>query len=389
MNLNIIRENKFVFFTLAFFALNIFNYGSFAFLVLLIVGQFFLKGRFAKGTCVNYSFILFFAVLLSTDIYHITWAIKMVIVSLSAGIVLRYGDNFEKIRTVIIFTIIFFAFQLLSSYAYNMSIGMITGREYISLCTMSVLSATAFANLIIPLASLICYVIVTFNKVTLINKCLFFILCILCVNANLWLAGRTFFGATIITIILSLIYAILNSNDNRFKYSILKGILLLVLFGGTIFLIAGNELTEIIETSNFYMRFNSGYEDYATTTRTDNRHLFYITHLFDSLWGGGNIRAQLSGARSHTLFLDCSDMCGIPAMIVLISMIIFSLKLLYKFCRKSSNLFIEDKVLLFSFYLVLNIAFLLEPIIEGSQWAILYYWFITCLLYGFLIKNQI
>lgn len=386
MDFKIIKDNPLLFFILALITLNVYNLSSYMYIGIILLG---FSNKNLKGGSrypIGLSFALLIATLLCMDSYYITWGVKMLLISYAGMMVVKRGDTIDKYRTIILFCSYGFALQLILSYFYNLSMGIVGGREFISISTMSIMSATGFAILLVPFAGIVCYYLFHIYDLKRVRLILFLSILVLTLMANLWLEGRTYFTILAISFTLGLLFSFRNAIGRIERGQLRKSVKYIILAVIVLTPLLADKVINVYETSNFYERFNRGYEDISETPRTE-RVIFYLNHFFDSPFGGGHIKDQLQGCRAHNMFLDGLDACGIATFIMLLAITFFSYKVYRTFYMQTSGVDLPTRCLFFCTFVSINASFFTEPIIEGSQWLLEYYWFITCALFAYSTKR--
>ncbi len=258
-----------------------------------------------------------------------------------------------------------------------------TNRNTVDIWTKDVLSATGQA----PLACLGIAVAIAFlfTKVGKRKKIIAIAAMILIVLYNLILAGRTLFMLILIVTLAAFLYVCIAEQKKTLKVAIITislTVVLFVLYQTNIF---GIKTT--VESSNFYTRF---YDDTATIgTSEDYRleyKLGYLKYVFKYPLGGGHIR-EIYGHYAHDLYLDTYDDSGVFAFGAIVIYIISSIVRMVK-CIRSKTISMETRVLVLCTYLVCNIEFWLEPIMQGMPWLLMSYCFIDGAVSYLLMREK-
>ncbi len=209
-----------------------------------------------------------------------------------------------------------------------------------------------------------------FSKVSRKKKLVAVISLLLVVAYNLILAGRTLFVLVFILVGFALLY-----NSITFKKMNLKILFVIIFAIFVVFLLYSNDILGVktsFENSNFYNRFFDGSNNQELDDDKRLEHkIAYLKYFLDYPFGGRNIK-RLYGHRAHDLYFDTHDSAGIFALISIVIYIGFSLNRMIQ-CHKSRMLSFESKLLILSIYLITNIQFWLEPIIEGVPWFLAAY----------------
>ena len=265
MKWSLLTKNIFLFAMLAVFAINPFNIGRYALLVALAYLSV-KNGKLVINPPVVLSVVLTLAVAICGDFFFITWGIKMVIVSLLAIYIVEENKTIEIVNTVILFCSFLFAFQLFLSYRYNLAMGNMVGREFVSYSTKELNAATGFAVFVTPIAALLPYYVFAGNLKEKITEVLLFVICfVFAVIASFWLSGRSFFGIVAVTFAVASLYVFRRVNKRKFLYSVLIGGALIAVF----WIVYNEQLISFYEATNFYTRFNSGYDELEYNPRSD------------------------------------------------------------------------------------------------------------------------
>ncbi len=243
-------------------------------------------------------------------------------------------------------------------------------RNTIDIWTQSVLSATgqaALASMCVGLSAAF-----IFSKVSKPKKILAICLLATVFTYNLILAGRTLLYLSVIMCAIALIYYTMYHKKQTVKtvLAVIAGLLLLVvLYNLNIF-----GIKDAIESTNFYQRFwgvNS--EEFYSQTRFNLKRQ-YIENMFEHCFGGQHIKDEVN-AYAHDLYFDTYDEAGIFSFIALILYMGASLLRLAK-VMKAKHIGFEMKQLVVCIYLVMNIQFWIEPILQGMPWMFASYCFI-------------
>jgi hypothetical protein len=115
--------------------------------------------------------------------------------------------------------------------------------------------------------------------------------------------------------------------------------------------------------SNFYARF-FGREGYGlfNDPRFEYKQV-YLNHIFDYPFGGSRLHTK-NGFYAHDLYLDTYDQYSIFAGIAIVCYIISSLIRMGKYLRSSSISFNTQQLIL-CIYVMMNLQFMKEPILQG------------------------
>lgn len=259
----------------------------------------------------------------------------------------------------------------------------VQNRDVIDFWTKSAMSATSQATLsCLMIAVSIAFL---FSKVSKIKKVIAVVSLVMILAYNLILAGRTIFTLILIATGVALFYTLCVKNLKSIKVVVIVlvvALLLMALYNSNVF-----GIKNAFEMSNFYDRFYGG--DYTQDINDDSRlenKLYYVEHFFDSMLGGGHIRAKF-GHSAHDLYLDTYDESGVFALIAIAVYIIKSICRALK-CARSKQLSFEMKMLLVCIYTIVNIQFWLEPILRGVPWLLAAYCLIDGAVTRLLIEEK-
>ena len=246
-------------------------------------------------------------------------------------------------------------------------------RHVIDFWTRKEMSATGQA----ALACLMIAVAVTFlfSKVGKRKKIIAILALAFIVSYNLILAGRTIFSFILILVGVALFYTFFVNKKQSVKIIVVVLLIAAALILCYQYNVFG--IRNAVESSNFYNRFfgNSDGQQIDEDNRMANKKV-YLSYFVDYLWGGGHIR-KVYGHYAHDLYLDTYDNAGIFALLAVLVYIILSLVRMVR-CLKSKLLRFEARLLIILVYLVCNIQFWLEPILDGAPWLFASY----CLIDG-------
>ena len=235
-------------------------------------------------------------------------------------------------------------------------------RNTIDFWTQSVLGATGQACL-----ACICVGIIAaflFSNVTRKQKLLALGLLAVILVYNLVLAGRTLLSLMIIMCVVAFLY-----KNVTYKREIIKNTLLLLAAVILVLILYNMDFMEIktsFEQSNFYARFWGEHdEDLFGNIRLESKKI-YLQNMLDYPFGGNQIKSQYK-RYAHDLYLDTYDESGIFAFSFIVAYMIASIVRLVQ-CVKSERMTFEMKQLILCVYVVINIQFWLEPIMQGMPW---------------------
>lgn len=269
------------------------------------------------------------------------------------------------------------AFGFFAHYTLNFisNIGALE-RNTVDIWTDSVLSATGQASLATMGVAVI--VAILFSDKSIGKKIIAFIVAFVIVAYNMILAGRTLLYMLVIGILIAFLFRSV-ARKKHFRNIVLTIGLVLV----AVFVVYNFNLFNIrtfVEDSNLYQRI-MGKSDLGIVDdlRFDYK-AYYLENFFDHPLGGGHLRAECLHY-AHDLYLDGYDQYGIFAFIALVAYIVASLTRLIKGLR-SQFMTSNVKQLLLCTYLLLNIQFLIEPVLDGMPFLFVAY----CLIDGVLTR---
>jgi len=368
--------NGFIMLFLFLATMNFGNYGYYWLIVAFIV-FLFTPNRLVR---INLSSIYLFILAVSMLIFDplsrtsITSCIKpfMFLIAYTVGISLaaKTNDNPTNERTPkhIIYVC---AFGMLSHFLLNLlrlikNFGSLE-RNTTDIWTNAVLSATGQASL--ACLSIAIFASFLFTETTVKKKVfsLFGILVILLYN--LILAGRTLI--VLIAVVCLIAFLFRAHYDGRHIEKSVLGIAvmtvaLLIVYNFNIF-----NIKSIVENSNLYARL-LGFDGLGLFG--DSRFgmkLLYLQKFLEHPFGGAYIRS-ICGNYAHDLYLDCYDQYSIFALFAIIAYILSSLIRLFR-CLRNASLSFPTKQLVLCTYIVANLEFLIEPIIQGMPFLLISY----------------
>lgn len=261
----------------------------------------------------------------------------------------------------------------------------ITTRHVIDFWTKNEMSATGQATLACIMIAVAAAFI--FSKVGKAKKIIAIVSLLTILSYNLILAGRTIFVLMLIVLGFAFLY---NLYENKISWEsvsliivvVVVVILLLTLYNNNVF-----GVKDTFEASNFYDRFLGGdnTQDLDDDSRFHNK-LYYVEHFFDSMLGGGHIRAEF-GHSAHDLYLDTYDESGIFALLSVVIYIFASIGRAAQ-CALNKNISFKTRLLILCVYLVVNIQFWLEPIMRGVPWLFAAYCLIDGAVTRLLIEDK-
>ena len=256
-------------------------------------------------------------------------------------------------------------------------------REVTDFWTKNAMSATGQATLACMMIAV--SVAFLFSNTGKVKKIIAAVSLLLILAYNLILAGRTIFVLILIAVGVALFYTFCVKKSKSLKVLIIVLVVflvVLVLYNSNVF-----GIKDAFEMSNFYDRFYGG--DYTQDIDDDSRmknKLYYVEHFFDSMLGGGHIRAEF-GHSAHDLYLDTYDESGIFALLTIAAYIIMSIYRAFK-CATNKNLSFEIKIMIVCIYTIVNVQFWLEPVLRGIPWLLASYCLIDGAVTRLLIEEK-
>lgn len=276
------------------------------------------------------------------------------------------SNDDQGIESWVIKCILFFSVGAFCHYFLNMitNIGSSIGRNTCDVWTGMILSATSQAALVCPMVGIAVARIIAPQT----NKKKFFpiIAIVIILLYNTVLAGRTLIAMLLIDALFCIILYSMYEDDKNRKLQSWGALIVIVLLALVLYQMNAFGVRSMFEQSNLYARF------FGVTTPNDltedSRMVhkgYYLTHMWDYLWGGKHMNAQIGFA--HDLLLDCYDEAGIIAAIPLLIIVISSVKNLVRVARMHCFSH-QNTIMILSFYLCVYIQFFMEPVLSGSRW---------------------
>ena len=258
-----------------------------------------------------------------------------------------------------------------------------TNRNTVDIWTEDVLAATGQAVLAcLGMAVAIAFL---FTRVGKGKKFIAITTLVLVVAYNLILAGRTLFILILVVSMVAFLYICVAEQRKIPRVVIITISLVIVCF--ILYQVNVFGIKTTIETSNFYMRFygDTSTQGWDEDIRLDHK-LNYLKYVLKYLWGGSNIK-NIYGHYAHDLYLDTYDESGVFAFGAIAIYIISSIGRMVK-CIRRKAISIETRVLILCTYLVCNIEFWLEPVMQGIPWFLMAYCFIDGAVTYLLVRER-
>lgn len=295
----------------------------------------------------------------------------------------------KKITAILLICAIFMSLHAFLNMAYNFknfgmaAMGMRMSYDF---WTGEISSSTGQAAKMTPLiACLFC--LIFYNKTILlkITGCIIFILIVL---YDLALGGRSALVLIVFGIIISLLLSIKKEHNFKRTSGLIVGLSILIILFTYAYLINAFDIQGIFEESSFNQRFNgAGGQDIREDDRMRRKYI-YIANLLTYPFGGQHLCFDEGLGHAHDLWLDSFDMGGLFPFILVVLYSMLSVYRGYKY-YKNPNVAPYYGVILFSFTILMNIQFFLEPIIEGSPKLFILYCFIDGMVYRYIRQYHI
>lgn len=292
----------------------------------------------------------------------------------------------EKIVFYLVFIAFAMAFHAMLNMAYNYSqlgIQAIAERTAYDFWTRDISAATGQASKLTPFIACSFYLI--FYSGNKLLRLFSIILLFATIMFDLGLAGRSALVLLFFSIVLSFFIGSFRSKKIRSSARVL--ILFAFVIIGVLVAYSFNlfGIQEILDGSSFNQRFNSpSGQDINEDDRT-RRKLLYLSHLLDYPFGGQHLCFDLNIGHAHDLWLDTFDMVGLVPFIILICYTITSFLRSYRFYKMVDDPYIATLVI--TFFIIMNIQFYLEPIIEGSPKLFIYYCMVDAMIAQYISRR--
>ncbi len=271
------------------------------------------------------------------------------------------------------------AFGFFTHYALNFvyNIGSLE-RDTIDIWTKTVLSSTGQASLAIMGVAVIATVL--FSKSSALQKIIASAIAIIIVSYNLILAGRTLLYMLAIAFLVAILFSRISQKKSFINIILTIGLIFIAVVTIYEFNLFG--VRTIIEESNLYQRL---LRKNGLGIADDLRFIYkeiYLENFFDHPFGGSHIRAECMHY-AHDLYLDSYDAYGIFTLLALIAYMFSSFVRLVKGLR-SCSVAPRIKQLLLCTFVLLNVQFCLEPIMDGMPFLLVAYCFVDGVLSRYL-----
>lgn len=373
-----ILDNKFLFFILFLWGINFGNLGGLMLLILVFYYIVFRQKSIKMDAFNTMIFLLGLSILpfslIHDELTNLNIGIKIIALSFVVNFIEIKPGEIYKVKTIIVFIAVAFSVQLGLHYTYNMINGIDIVRGLHNVWTGKLSAATGLGALLTPIAGIIIPLIITQRLKSAVPLIILFFLSII---INLYLAGRSYFGLILVSII-SIVIVVIKQRPSKKIWQRFIAIIIILL---SIYIINYDKIMLVYETSNFYERFfsDSSQEMLSDTPRSE-LWFIYIKEMPNYLLGGYNI-LQKASYYSHTLWLDIYDAFGIFAFIFSIIITILAIKTVYRLF-KSRFIAFSDKIFIISTFCVLFAQFCLEPVIQGCLFVFEYF----CIFISIVLK---
>jgi hypothetical protein len=288
-------------------------------------------------------------------------------ISYLLGLNMYHLTSIRQIEKVLIWLTLFMTIHVLLNMLYSQIIlgNLVPGRYTFDIWSGAAAGATGQAAYLCFLVASIYYLI--FLKKDIPTIALFGTLFALAFMYSFVLAGRAFFVLLVIALIIGLAVSY-NGNKvgkqyKRGSLSVVVIVILLVIIFTFMFERNIGGLSEYVYSSNLYYRFFGDwrigfFEDVRLARKFD-----YITMSLSYPFGGGYIKEH-AGGYAHDLWLDTYNVAGVIPFLCLVAYTIRSIRRMIKLSfGHERNAY---SVMFLSFYIIVNIQFFIEPIIEGN-----------------------
>ena len=383
---NKLSVDYFLIVILVLFSIDFYLQGILIFLIGAIGYLVFNGNKTIQYSPLLVSFVIFFIFFYIYSDYFEASIVKSVI---ALPIAFTFGSSIsnispKKISFLLLICAFTMALHAILNMLYNFrlyGIAAIGLRVSSDFWTGEVSLSTGQAAKMVPFLSCV-FVLLFYNKNNKL-KLFSFITFILLIIYNFALGGRSAIILTVLSIVFSLFLVIMRERDFKLARK------LIIILGFTIFVIALLyifnifDIQSLFEESSFNHRFNSeGGQDIEEDDRM-RRKIIYIVNIFKYPFGGQHLCFDEHIGHAHDLWLDCFDMVGIIPFILIVFYTISSI-LRAKQYYSNRNVSTYYGVMILSFFLIMNIQFFLEPIIEGSPKLLILYCFIDGLINKYL-----
>lgn len=362
-------------------------------MVLIVFGFYFVmsnKGTSVPGKSTIIAFsLLFLLFYIFVPVFELSILKTMVAIPIAFLIGSRIKNcTPEKIVFYMVFVAFFMALHAMMNMYYNFSqMGIMAIAERVSydFWTRDISSSTGQASKMTPFLACSFYLIM-YNK----NKALKYlsiVLLLLNIVYDLELGGRSALVLLFFTIIFSYIIGSIRAKSAGSSAKVLVGLLffcIVIYFAYEANLLG---IKDLFESSSFNQRFNgvSG-QDINEDDRT-RRKIIYLQNLLTYPFGGQHLCNDLKIGHAHDLWLDTFDMVGLIPFCILLFYTYSSIIRAYRMYKKQAVDPYKATVIL-TFFVIMNVQFFLEPIIEGSPKLFIYYCLIDAMVSQFLMKQN-
>ena len=208
---------------------------------------------------------------------------------------------------------------------------------------------------------------------------------------DLVLGGRTYLVLTCMSLLVGLIMSVsMNGISRRALNKFIKFLALTfisILIALVFYLIYREEINTFFKGSYFYHRFfrTNASESMFETSRVGAK-LYYIAHMPEYLWGGGNLSRETQ-LYAHELWLDIYDDAGIIPYILIAIYTIVSARRAINVVRNSS-FSVNFRIMIGAFYLILLAQFFVEPVLAGAPLLVYSYCIVDGMVSSMLRRKK-
>lgn len=239
-------------------------------------------------------------------------------------------------------------------------------RWILDIWTHTETTATIGGGWCIPLSCFFYYV-VSSNRFSFFIKLIVYIEVAVALFFNILTGTRNFLIIFTITTLIAFVFNELIGHKDRKKLVRVTGILLLLVI--IIFALYSSNsfgIKDYIQKSTLLMRLNKG--ELSSHSMNDNgrieRYIFILNNLKTVFWGGSHCEAI--GKRIHNWFLQCLDIYGFLAMILLIVVFVRVVMTYYSYI-KSRRVDESTRVLILSIIVTFTLYGMIEPILTSNN----------------------
>ncbi len=365
-----IENSKILYILLFLSCLNIYEKGSFLFLVLILYIIIFFKLKIFVDKVNTFLCLLLVSVSVVISVYF--YDLNAVIKCLNYGgayIIAITIFKFAKKKDVVIKRLMFsifsgFATQIMLVYLFNLYKGQPSTRTLYAIWNDGLISVTLIALLSSVIIGYSFYAIVcNKNKILKVYSIVALMIVFL---INIMTATRTPFILSILVCFLLFVLYTRNSNmSTKKKFWIC--VLCVIVFAVLCYVNDWFGIKTFLLKSALFERMG---EEGIKTTRTDIAQEF-IARMCQYPFGGNFIRKEI-GKYAHNILLELYDLYGVIPFVITSVFYLQGIKNVFYMAKK--GVYKSVNFLLIGLYLSIMIQMFLEPVIEG--FPILYYVFL-------------